>query len=157
MPHEVVLGPIYTAIKALLAAYAPLTALLGVKTLGGAPAIYDEGGVPQSATSTVGWLPYLTIGAGTQIPEHTIGPASSAKYGWNCTFQIKAVGQIADAAGLAIVSQVAVVLYHDRDVNLAGYGSGWIDEFTVQPTLHTIQAGVTTREWPVIVRVICHD
>lgn len=157
MPHEVVLGPIYTAVKALLAAYAPLTALLGTKALGGAPAIYDEGGVPQSATSTVGWLPYLTIGAGTQVPGHTMGPSDSAKYGWNCTFQIKAVGQISDSAGLAIMSQVAVVLYEGREFNLAGYGSAWVEEFTVQPTIHTIQAGVTTREWPAIVRAICHD
>ena len=157
MPHEDVLGPIYVAVKALLAAHAPLTALLGVKALGGTPAIYEEGSVPQSATSTVGWLPYLTIGAGTQIPAHTMGPANTAKYGWNCTFQVKGVGQVSEAAGAAIRSQVAVVLYEDRDLNLAGYGSSWVEEFTAHPTIVTIQAGVTTREWPVIVRAQCHD
>lgn len=152
MPSEVVLGSVYAALKALMAGYAPLTALLATKTLGGAPAIYDEGGVPQNSL-----MPYLTIGAGTQTKWHTMGMPTLAKWGWNCTVQIKAIGQGNEASGLAMLSQVAAVLYEGRDLNLAGYGSSWCDEFTVQPTLVTTLAGVTTREWPAILRVFCHD
>ncbi len=77
MPSEVALGAIYASAKALLAASAPLTALLATKTIGGAPAIYDDGAVPQNSL-----MPYLTIGAGTQVPWHTMGVQGMARYGW---------------------------------------------------------------------------
>ncbi len=152
MPSEVALGAIYAAVKTLLAASAPLTALVAVKTIGGAPAIYDDGAVPQSSL-----MPYLTIGAGTQVPWHTMGVQGMARYGWNCTLQVKAVGQGTEASGLAIMSQVAAVLYDGRELNLAGYGSSWTEELTVHPTIVTVLAGVTTREWPAIIRVFAHD
>lgn len=164
MPSDVVLGPIYAALKTLLAAHAPLTALIAVKPIGVGPAIYDDGAVPQAATVPVppatSWLPYLTIGAGTQVPDHTMGDANDAnakRFGWNCTLQIKAVGQITEAAGLTILSKVATALKEGTALTLAGYGSAWCDEFTVFPTIVTVQAGVTTREWPAILRVRCHD
>lgn len=152
MPSEVVLGAIYAALKTLMAGSAPLTALIATKTLGGAPAIYDDGSVPQGST-----MPYLTIGLGTQNPSHTMGMPSFARYGWNCTVQIKAVGQGAESTGLAILGQVAAVCYEGRELNLAGYTYSYCDEFSVQPTLITTVAGVTTREWPAILRVFCHD
>lgn len=152
MPSEVVLGSIYATLKTLLSASAPLAGLLATKTLGGTPAIYDEGAVPQGSA-----MPYLTIGAGTQVPFHTMGAPNDPRYGWNCTLQIKAVGQGNEASGLAILSAVVGVAYDGRLLNLPGYGSSWCDEFTVQPTLVTTVAGVTTREWPGILRVICHD
>jgi len=152
MPADVALGPIYVALKALLAATGPLTALLATKTLSGAPAIYDEGSVPQSSV-----MPYLTIGAGTQVPWHTMGAIGTARYGWNCTLQIKAVSQAGEAVGLAIMSQVAAALPDGVALTLAGYGSAWAEEFTLHPTIITTLAGVTTREWPAIVRVFCHD
>jgi hypothetical protein len=152
MPPDVVLGSIYTAIKALLAAHAPLTALIAVKPLGGTPAIYDDGSAPQAAT-----MPYLTVGAGTQNPWHTMGEPGSARYGWNCTLQIKAVGQGNEASGLTIMSTVATALREGTPLTLAGYGAAWCDEFQMVPTLITVQAGVTTREWPAILRVYCSD
>ena len=152
MPQEVVLGKVYTAFKTALAAWGPLTALLATKPVGSGPAIYDDGSVPQAAT-----FPYLTIGAGTQVPWHTMGMESEPRHGWNCTVQVKAVGQGTEASGLAVMSQVAAVLYDGRVLSLAGYGSSWCEEFVVQPTIITLVAGVTTREWPVIVRVYAHD
>ena len=151
MPSEVVLGSIYAAVKALLAANTSLTALISTKPLGGA-AIYDEGGVVQAAT-----MPYLAIGAGTQVPNHTMGGLAAARYGWNCTFQIKATGQGSEAAGLAIMSQVASILKEGTSLGLAGYAYSFVDEFTMQPTIVTTQAAVITREWPAILRVQCHD
>lgn len=154
MPSEVVLGKIYTAAKTLLSAHAPLTALLAVKPLGASlPAIYDDGAVPQAAT-----FPYLTVGAGTQVPEgETMGTEADPIHGWNCTFQVQALGQISESAIVNIMTEVAKVLYRGRDLALAGYGSSWIDEFTVQPTLTTAVAGVPTRQLPAIVRVMAHD
>lgn len=152
MPSEVVLPAVYAAIKSLMAGSAPLTALIATKALGGAPAIYDEGSVPQSSP-----MPYITVGLGTQIPWHTMGVSSFARWGWNCTVQIKAVGQGSESSGLLILSEVADVLKEGTELNLAGYGSSWCDEFTVQPTIVTTSAGVTTREWPAILRVYCHD
>lgn len=152
MPSDVALGPIYAALKTLLAASTPVTALISTKPLGGAPAIYDDGGVLQAAT-----MPYLTIGAGTQVPWHTMGEPGTARYGWNCTVQIKATGQIADAAGLGILGAVATALREGTPLTLPGYATAWCDEFQVQPTQVTVQAGVTTREWPAILRVYCSD
>lgn len=160
MPHEVVLGSLYAALKALMAGSAPLTALLSTKPAPPAPAatpaIYDEGSVPQGAT-----MPYLTIGAGTQEPWHTMGESSMLRYGWNCTYQIKVVAQgntsASEASGLAILSKVALLLVDGKALSLAGYGSSWVEEFTVQPTIITTLAGVTTREWPAIQRAYVHD
>jgi hypothetical protein len=157
MPHEVVLGSIYAALKTLLASTVPLTALLATKPLGGAPAIYDEGSVPQAATSTPGWRPYLTIGAGTQVPDHMMGPDGSARFGWNCTLQIKAVGQIAEADGLAIMSQVFAALPDGKALTLPGYASSWCEEFSLFPTIVTIAGAVVTREFPAIGRVFASD
>lgn len=152
MPAEVVLGKVYTAVMALMAATAPLTALLAVKPVTGAPAIYDEGAVPQGSA-----MPYLTVGAGTQLPWHTMGDVGELRYGYNCTLQIKAVGQGTEQSGLAILSQVATLFYDGKALALVGYGSSWTEEFVVQPTLITTQASVTTREWPSILRVLAHD
>lgn len=152
MPSDVALGPIYVALKALLAAHAPLTALISTKPVGSGAAIYDDGAVLQAAT-----MPYLTIGAGTQNPWHTMGEIGSARYGWNCTVQIKAVGQVSESAGLAIMSAVATAVREGTPLTLAGYGAAWCDEFQLVPTLITVQAGVTTREWPAILRVYCSD
>src|SRR5687768_13847161 len=151
MPHEVVLGSIYAALKTLLSAYVPLSSLLGVKPLGGAPGIYDEGSVPQVVTSVDGWLPYLTIGAGTQVPDHTMGMDGSSRHAWNCTLQIKAIGQISESDGLAIMSQVFAVLPDGKALVLAGYGSAWCEEFTLFPTIVTTAGAKVTREWPAIV------
>lgn len=152
MPSDVPLGSIYAALKTKLAAYAPLTAAISTKPLGGTPAIYDEGAVLQAAT-----MPYLTLGAGTQVPWHTMGEEGSPRYGWNCTVQIKAVGQIPDASGLAILGTVATAVREGTPLTLAGYATAWCDEFQVAPTIMTVQAGVTTREWPAILRVYCSD
>lgn len=152
MPHEAVLAKVYVALKATLAAYAPLAALLAVKPIGTGPGIYDDGSVPQAAT-----MPYLVIGAGTQVPDHAMGPDGSARYGWNCTLQIKAVGQGTEAAGLAIITQVFAALPDGAPITLTGYGHAWCEEFSVFPTIVTVLAGVVTREWPVIVRVLASD
>jgi hypothetical protein len=154
MPSDVALIPIFAALKTLMVAHAPLTALIGTKTVGagGGPAVYDDGAVTQNTPP-----PYVTIGAGTQIPFHTMGPIGSARYGWNCTLQIKAVSTGTDAEVLGIMSAVMGLLYDGRELTLAGYGNAWCDEFSIQPMLVSTVAGVTTREVPGILRVYAVD
>src|SRR5688572_17880580 len=131
MPYEVAVGPIETAIRALLVADGTLTGLLASKpsALGGGPAIYEDGAVYQGAT-----FPYLTIGAWTQVPFHSLG--LSGNYGWNCTGQLKAVGQnrTTEAPIRAVMSRVFALLYHGRRLTVTGYGSAWCDEMNLQPT-----------------------
>ena len=159
MPSEAVLGKIYPAVKALLAAHGPLTTQLAVKPLGtSVPAIYDDGSVPQAANNTVGWRPYVTVGSGTQVPSaETMGAEGEPIHGWNCTLQVQAFGQVSEPDILSIMSECAKVLYRGRELGLAGYGSSWIEEFVIQPTITTLQGAVLTRQLPAIVRVLCHD
>lgn len=158
MPAGVVLLPIYRALRALLVADATLTGLIAAAPsgLGGGPGIYADGAVPQGAA-----FPYLTMGAGTQNPQHTMGDAgdtSAPRWGWNCTLQLKAVGQgQGEDQGLAIMDAVGKVLYEGRNLIVPGYTSAYCDEWNMQPTLIDTVAGVTTREWPAILRVLVHD
>lgn len=143
------LGGIYTALKTLIGADATTAALLAaspgawVGTNG--KAIYDDGAAPQA-----GSMPYLTIGAGTEIPM-----SSLAQNGWNCTLQVKVTAQGAEAIGQAIVNSLSALLFPmpRRYLTVAGFSTAVIQEFIVQPTLVTTIAGVVTREWPVILRV----
>lgn len=155
MPAGVALLPIYRALRALLVADTPLVALIASAPvgLGAGPAVYADGAVPQGAV-----FPYLTMGAGTQVPRHTMGSASMARWGWNCTLQIKAAGQgQGEDQGLAIMDAVGKVLYEGRELTVVGYATAYCDEWVLQPTIVTTLAGVTTREWPAILRVFCHD
>jgi hypothetical protein len=156
MAYEVVVPAIDTAIRALLVAHAPLVALLATKPTarGGGAAIYTDGDVPSGAT-----FPYLTIGAWTQIRAHNFSPGTDG-YGWNCTGQLKAVGQLSGSSSettlLTLMSAVYAALPQGRSLTVSGYGSGWIDEATLQPSLKTTLAGVVTIEVPAIVRVFVH-
>jgi hypothetical protein len=152
MPYEVAIQPIEDALRALLVASSPLTALLATKkaALGGGPAIYAEGTVPQDRL-----FPYLTIGAWTQVGAHTLG--ITEHNGWNCTGQIKAVSQTSEAAARSVMSKVFAVLYEGRRLSVSGYGSAWCGEFNLQPVLITAVAGITSYELPAILRVGVHD
>lgn len=165
MPAGVALGSIYAALRTVLLSEAAVDALLARDKRNGAlPGIYTEGAVPDGAA-----MPYVTIGAGTQIPAHTMGPSkASPRWGWNCTIQIKVVSQgRGDDEGLAILDAVGDALYEGHDLTSQGspgspgmitdYDDAWCDEWVVQPTLVTILAGVPTREFPAILRVIVHD
>lgn len=157
MPYEVAIPAIDAAVRALLVADATVASRLSIKPTprGGGPAIYTDGDVPSGATFS-----YLTIGAWTQIGSHNMAPDSSG-YGWNCTGQIKAVGQLSGTKNettlLNLMSAVFAALPHGRGLTVSGYSSGWIDEFILQPSIKTTLAGVVTIEVPAILRVYVHD
>lgn len=154
MPYEVVTSSVQAALRALLVADATLVGRLAVRPTprGGGPAIYDDGDVPSGAT-----FPYLTIGAWTQTKFHTMAPDGSAGYGWNCTGQIKAIGQLSggkNEATLAnVMSAVFAALPHGLGITVAGYSKSWVDEATLQPAIKTTLNSVVTIEVPAIFRV----
>lgn len=154
MPYEIAIPSIEAALRVLLVAHTPLTALLATKPTarGGGPAIYTDGDVPSGAT-----MPYLTLGAWTQIGQHSLTPGSPSGYGWNCTGVVKVIGQRTEASLFAVMSQVFAALPHGEGLTVTGYGSGWVDEFNLQPTLKMTLAGLTTYEVPAIVRVYVFD
>jgi hypothetical protein len=152
MPAGTALLLIYRALRTLMVAYTPLTSRLA-----SAGAVYADGAVPQGAA-----MPYLTMGAGTQVRSNRFGATQTATLaplvGWNCTVQIKAVGQgKGEEAGLAIMHEVGTVLQEGTELTLAGYTSAFVDEIELFPTLISTVAGVTTREWPAILRVKAFD
>jgi hypothetical protein len=149
MPYGVPIAAIDTALRALLVANTTLTGLIQTKPLsqGGGAAIYADGEVYQGQT-----FPYLTIGAWTQVADHRLSPGTDG-YGWNCTVQIKAVGQRTEAPLLAVMNQVFASFPQGQALTVTGYSRSFLDEFNLQPSLKTVAAGVTTIEVPAILRV----
>lgn len=144
------LGAVYTALKTLIGSSTAVTDLIADAPagFGGGPAIYDDGGAPQSGRV----MPDLTVGAGTQVRFNTIRDSA-----WNCTVQIKVTWQGYESVGQTIQAALAALLYGGRPLTVAGYTSSWIgaapDDYVAQPVLVTTIAGVVTRELPIIVRV----
>ena len=149
MPYGVPIPAIETAMRAALVANASLTALLQTKPAarGAGPAIYNDGDVYQGQT-----YPYLTIGAWTQVPDHRMSPGTDG-YGWNCTVQIKAVGQRSESQLMSVMNQVAGTFPHGQALAVGGYTFAFTEDFNLQPKLTTTLAGVTTYELPAILRV----
>ena len=149
MPYEIVTPSVQAAIEAVLEADTALAALLASKSTarGGGPAIYTDGDVPQGAT-----FPYLTIGAWTQVPFHSLSPSGTG-YGWNCTVQIKAVGQRSQTALFTILSNVIGLLEHGTQLTIDDYTSVWCDEVSIQPVLKSQVGAIVTFEIPAILRV----
>lgn len=146
MPYEVATIEIQETLVEMLEADTSLVALLASKpsAKGGGPAIYKDGEVAQGQL-----FPYLTIGAWTQVPFHNMG----SSYGWNCTGQLKAVGQRSNAPVAALLSAALAVLPEGVEIAVDGYTSSCMGEANVQPAIKTTLAGVVTIEIPAIIRV----
>lgn len=161
MPAGVALGGIYAAVRTLLLADAALAPLLAPDVRDpDIPAIYPEGAVPAGAAR-----PYLTMGAGTQVPSHRMGDPDDPRYGWDCTIQLKAVGHaqgeeqnvmILDAVGLALRDGTELTVQAGGSPGVP-YSTAWCDDWIVQPTIITIDGGITIRETPAILRVKAYD
>lgn len=146
MPYEAAVGPIHDVIVELLSEDTALTGLIASKpsARGGGPAVYTDGEV---ATGQL--FPYVVVGAWTQVPFHNMGSG----YGWNCTGQIKVVGQRSQAQVLDVLSAALAVLPEGAQIDVTGYATACLGEANVQPAFKTTLAGVTTIEAPAIIRV----
>ena len=151
------LGGVIAALKTLCAADAGVAALLanspGAWAGVNGKAVYDDGAAPQptQALPMSTLTPWITVGAGTEIPQGTL-----VRRGWDCTVQIKVTAQGPESVGLAVVAALSALLFPDgtrRTLTVAGFPTCAVMEFTVQPTLVSTVGGLVTREVPVIVRV----
>lgn len=161
MPFEVATTAIDAALRAQLIADSGLTALIATKPAarGGGPAIWTDGEVMANPT-----YPYLTIGAWTQNKFHRFSPSGSpaegSGWGWNCTAVVKAIGQFpgrTEAQLQAILTQVFGALPEGERLSVSGYSASWVDEWSLQPSIKTTLAGITTIEVPAIIRVYACD
>lgn len=146
MPYEAAVGAIHDVIVELLAEDTALSGLIATKpsARGGGPAVYTDGEV---ATGQL--FPYVVVGAWTQVPFHSMG----SSYGWNCTGQIKAIGQRSQAQVLDVLSAALAVLPEGAQIDVTGYASACMGDATVQPAFKSTVAGLTTFEAPAIIRV----
>lgn len=146
MPYEAAVAEIHDVIVELLSEDTVLTGLIASKptSRGGGPAIYPDGEVPLGQL-----FPYVTVGAWTQVPFHSMGSG----YGWNCTGQIKAIGQRSQAQVLEILSAALAVLPEGSQIDVTGYASACLGDVNVQPAFKNTLAGVPTIEAPAIIRV----
>ena len=136
-----------------MVAASALTALIRTKPAakGGGPAIYAEGDAAQGQT-----FPYLTIGAWTFRKDHSFSPEDGG-YGWNCTGQIKALGQTSEAVLQTVQSEVMSLFPDGTALAVTGYSFAHTDEFIIQSGYKEIIAGVTTYHLPAIIRVKVHS
>ena len=149
MPYGNPIPAIDAALRAVMVASAPLTALIRTKPAakGGGPAIYADGEVAQGQT-----FPYITIGAWTAVKDHRFSPGVDG-YGWNCTGQIKAVGQTSEAALHTVLNEVMELFPDGSALTVTGYGSAFTEEFNIQPSLKEVVQAITTYSVPAIIRV----
>lgn len=153
MPFGTPIPAIDSALRARMAAAASLTSLIASKpsARGGGAAIYADGDVAQGQI-----FPLITIGAWTQVPSHRLSPGTDG-YGWNCTVQIKIIGQRSEAQLLEVLNEIMELFPQGTALTVSGYGSAWTDEWNIQPLLKNINAGMTTLELPAILRVYAHS
>lgn len=150
------LGGIYAALKTACGTDGTVAALLasspGAWAGVNGKAVYDDGAAPQptqaSPLSTL--TPWLTVGAGTEVPFVTF-----RSRGWECTVQVKVTWQGPEATGQAIVRALSSLLVPASPLYLTvtGFTSSWVHELAPQQTLLSTIGGVVTRECPVILRV----
>lgn len=145
MPYSLATFDLQAEITALLAADSAFQAACADKpsARGGGEAIYDDGDSPQGQT-----FPYLTIGAWTQVPFHNLG----SNYGWNCTVQLKAIGQRIPAVQTLMDAAISV-LPEGLRFDVTNYGDAQMGEVNVQPMLKEVIAGVPVFSLPAIFRV----
>jgi hypothetical protein len=144
------------AIRMLLVADGTLASLLAVtpSQYGSGPAVWAEGAVPQDATKNV---PYLTLGAETEVPSNTMGPSALPKFGSVVTIQIKALTTTrGDDAGFAIMSRVKALL-DGTSLAVAGYGTAFAEFDSPVPAYLEAIGNVVHRHHPMIFRVQVHQ
>jgi Protein of unknown function (DUF3168) len=145
---------ILAAVRTLLVTNTSLTATLATAAagLGGGPAIYAEGAVPQGAV-----FPYLTLGAPTETPWNTLGPANLPKWGSIATFQVKALSkEMGDDGNYARMGFVKTQL-DGAPLTVAGYPTAFCEYDNLGLPYSETIGGVVIRQLPMIFRVSVHQ
>lgn len=145
---------ILAAVRTLLVANTSLAQTLATVPAGygGGPSIWAENAVPQTAS-----LPYLTLGAPTEVPWNTMGPSDLPKFGSIGTFQVKALSkEMGDDGNYARIGFVKATL-DGIMLTVPGYNTAFC-EFDSLPSPYTETiGGIIVRELPIIFRVLVHQ
>jgi hypothetical protein len=143
---------VLATVRALLLADATLTARLATapSSVGGGPAIYNEGYVPPEARTD-----YLTIGAFTEIADVTMG--NGARWGSNLTMQIKLTTQSRDIGfSLGTVDRL-IALLHGVPLTVPDYAAGSSQLDQNVPAVQELVSGQQYTHYPTIFRVRVHQ
>jgi len=146
MPAALALPAIQTAIVVKLKADATTIAQLSA----GAASVFNT--APPGAP-----FRYLTVGKGTEQPDHTMGPDGLLKWGANCTIEIAARSQ--DASDLPLLTLIGRVkaLFEGQPLVVTGYGSVIVGVDSVPAIVDEVVDNRETRTQPLILRVIVHE
>ncbi len=154
MASTLAIPAVLAAVRAVLVADSTLGSTLATipASYGGGPAIWAENAVPQASA-----FPYLTLGAPTEVPWNTMGPADLPKWGSITTFQVKALSkEMGDDGNYARIGLVKTAL-DGLILTVPGYGSAFC-EFDSMATPYTeVLGGVVIRQLPAIFRVLVHQ
>jgi hypothetical protein len=119
MPAILAIPRVLTVLRQILLADAALTSRLSTAppALGGGPAIYTEGAVPEGAT-----MPYLTLGPFTERSESTMG--DGAKWASAVTTTTKLVTKSQDITRNLETVECVVRLLHGTPLTVEDYAAG---------------------------------
>jgi len=136
---------VLAAMRAVLRNDAPLVAGLAIApaSVGGGPAIYSEGSVPDGAE-----MPFLTIGPFTEADDSTMG--SGRKWGSTLTTPVKLVTTSPDVAVNYTTVDRVVALLHGTALTVADYSQGMCLLEVVVDSYQEKLAGVVYRHYPVM-------
>lgn len=146
MPSALALPAIQAAIVSRLKADATVIGYLA----SGAASVYNT--APALAV-----FRYLTVGRGTEQPEHTMGPDGLSKWGANCTIEISARSQ--DSSDLPLLNLISRVkaIFEGQALTVAGYGSVIVEVDSVPAIFEELVDSRIVRTQPLILRVIVHE
>lgn len=154
MASTLAVPAVLAAVRTLLVADVPLAGTLATapSAVGGGPAIYAEGAVPQGAA-----FPYLTLGASTEIPFDTMGTSDLPKFGSTTTFQVKALTkETADDGNYTRIGHVKRIL-DGAPLTVSGYASAFCEFDSAAESFTETIAGVVIRQFPATFRVVVHQ
>jgi hypothetical protein len=145
-PSPFAVPALLAAVVASLKADTALTALLSTVPagFGTGPAVYGETAVPPKAT-----FPYVLVGAPTEIPLITFGPAGG---GSECTFHVKPCSTQPNEDELYSLGTLIKDRLDDADLPVSGFGTVEI-AFEILPDLLVESLrGLQVRSLPIIFR-----
>jgi hypothetical protein len=145
VPALLAIPRVLAAVRARLLADAALVARLGSAPpeLGGGPAIYSEGAVPDAARP-----PFLTLGPFSETDESTMG--DGAKWGSDVRMPIKLVTQSTDVGANLWTLDRLVALLHGTRLTVADYDHASCALEVVVDAYSDKFAGLVTLHYPTV-------
>jgi hypothetical protein len=144
-PALLAIPRVLAAVRLLLLNDAALAARLATvpAALGGGPAIYSEGAVPEGARP-----PFLTIGPFSETSESTMG--SGRKWGSDVAMPIKLVTQSTDVGANLMTLDRLVVLLQGTRLTVADYSHATCLLAVIVDAYSDKYAGLVTLHYPTV-------